>query len=160
MKALHWIRHELTAVLLATLYFGAVFLVIELLKYLVLKGYDIAFTGLSLALVLALVTAKVVVVLDRAPLGHRIGLVEVAVRTIAYTAAAFALMLLEKAISTREAAGGFVPALTEVLAHPEMPRIWATLICVGFAFAGYTAFAVLKREIGTAALSRTFIGSR
>jgi len=160
MKLLAWLRHELTTVLLATLYFAACFLVAELLKYLVLEDYGIAFSGLSVALVLSLVTAKVVVLLDRAPLGHRIGLLEVALRTAVYSATAFCIMLLEKAITTREAAGGFMPALAGILDHPEMPRIWATLICVGFAFAGYTAFMVLRREIGTAALSRSFLGKR
>jgi hypothetical protein len=159
MKLLIWFRHEIAAVILATFYFSACFLVVELLKYLILEGYGIAFTGVTTAVVLALVTAKVVVLLGKAPLGHRIGLVEVALRTALYTAAALGLMLLEKAFSTREAAGGFAPALRSVLEHPEMPRIWVAVICVGFAFAGYTAFAVLRREIGAPPLAQAFLGA-
>jgi hypothetical protein len=159
MKILIWLRHELVTVLLATLYFSGCFLVAELLKFLVLEDYGIAVTGITTALVLALVTAKVVVLLGKAPLGHRIGLVEVALRSFLYTAAALGLMLLEKAFSTREAAGGFAPALRSVLEHPEMPRIWAAVICVGFAFAGYTAFAVLRREIGAPPLAQAFLGA-
>ena len=158
MKTLAWLGHKLRTVLLAAVYFGLCFLVVELLKSLVLEDYGIAFTGLATALVLALVTAKVVVVLDKAPLGHDVGLVEVVIRTVLYTAATFGLMLLEKAFSSRDAAGGFGAALRQILDHPEMPRVWAAVVCVGFAFAGYTAYAVLRRAAGPRLLAHAFLG--
>lgn len=158
MTVVRWLSEELRAVLLAGLYFAAFFFVVLLLKALLLEGYGIAFTAFSLALVLALVTAKVVVVLDRAPLGHRIGLLEVALRTSLYTATALALLLVEKAFASREAAGGFVPALRNVFRHPDMPQIWATLLCLAIAFAGYVAFAVARRRLGDACLAAAFLG--
>lgn len=160
MQIVRWLRHELRAVLIATLYFGACFLIFMVLKQLMLEGYGIAFSGLSTALLLALVTAKVVVVLDKAPLEHRIGLVEVAVRTTLYTAAALILLLVEKAFSAREEAGGFFSALSSVFEHPEMPHVWAAVICIGVAFAGYAAFTVLRREIGTPLLAAALLGKK
>lgn len=158
MKILAWLRHELRSVLLATAYFAACFGVLMLLKRLMLQGYGIAFSGVTAALLLALVTGKVVVVLDRAPLRHRIGLVEVAMRTVLYTLVALGLLVLEEAISSRAEAGGVLPALAAILGDPEMPRVWATAICVGLAFAGYTAFSVIRREVGTERLAAAFLG--
>lgn len=159
MAVLRWLREEFRTVLLAALYFAAFFFIVLLLKQLLLEGYGIAFTGLSTALLLALVTAKVVVVLDKAPLRHRVGVIEVVVRAALYTAASLALLLVEKAFSSRQAAGGFVEALRHVFEHPDMPEIWATVLCLALAFVGYVAFAVARRELGAAALAAAFLGT-
>ena len=158
MGVVRWLTEELRAVVLAGLYFAGFFFVVLLLQALLLEEHGVAFSSFSIVLVLALVTAKVVVLLDRAPLGHRIGLVEIGVRTVLYTLAAFALLLIEKAFSSREAAGGFGPALRTIFSHPEMPQIWATILCLAIAFAGYVAFAVARRKLGDRLLSSAFLG--
>jgi len=158
MRILHWLAEELKAVVLAGLYFAAFFLLVLLLKRLLLEGYGIAFTAFSTAIVLALVTAKVVVVLDKAPLRHPIGLVEILARTAVYSGLALVLLLVEKAFSSREAAGGFAPALRSILQHPELPQVWATVICVAVAFAGYATFAVIRREVGAERLRAALLG--
>jgi|GEM_PF-5848377 len=152
-----WLRHELTSLLLATSYFAVCFLLAILLKHLVLEDYGIQFGSVATAFVAALVTAKVVIILGRVTITHRIGLLDIAERTILYTAAAFLVMLLEKAVSSREAAGGLVPAFRQILDHPEMPHVWANLIVVGFAFAGFAAFDVLRRRLGVDAISQAFL---
>lgn len=158
MGVLRWLTEELRAVLLAGLYFAGFFFVVLLLQALLLEEHGIALASSSIVLVLALVTAKVVVILDRAPIGHRIGLVEIAVRTSLYTLAAFALLVLEKAFSSREAAGGFGPALRTIFSHPEMPQIWATILCLAIAFVGYLTFAVARRRLGDRLLGNAFLG--
>lgn len=157
MRAFHWLRHELTAVLAATVYFGACFSVVLVLKRLMLESYQIEFMDFSIAIVLALVTAKVVVILDKVPLKVEPGAAEVLLRTGLYTLTALVLLVLERAISTRDQFGGVAAALASMGGHPDMPRVWATTICVGLAFAGYVAAAVLKREIGADRLSSIFL---
>jgi len=55
---------------LLTLYFASWFVALMLLKRLVLAEYDLQFRGLSLALIGALIVAKVVLVLEHVPLGR------------------------------------------------------------------------------------------
>ena len=158
MGFLGWLRRELRAVFAAFLYFAAVFLGFMALKRPFLGDHQIAFSGAATALTLALITAKVVLLLDHAPLGHRVGLVEAALRTAVCTAAALALLVLEHAVSERAAAGGVGAALRGILGHPDMPAIWAATLVPAAAFAGQAAYAVVKREVGAARLRAIFLG--
>ena len=69
MNIAHKLKHEIEAVLLLTLYFGSWIGSLVLLKYMILAEYDIAYDGLSVALLGALVLAKVVLILEYVPLG-------------------------------------------------------------------------------------------
>jgi hypothetical protein len=106
---------------------------------------------------LALVTAKVVVLFERVNVGKRIGVVEVLLRTALYSLAAFLLLVLEHGLSERKEAGGFLAALAKAYQHPDMPIIWATLICVTMAFIIWTALAVLRRAFGRDRLVAAFL---
>jgi hypothetical protein len=148
MKVLHWLVHEIRAILTAMLFFLTCFAVVVVLKELMVEQYDLTAATSVRVVMLALVTAKVVVLFERVSLGRRIGAVEVVLRTALYSLAAFLLLLLEHGISERKEAGGFFAALGKAFQHPDMPIIWATLICVTLAFFVWTAFAVLRRSIG------------
>ncbi len=157
MRFFNWLYDEGRAIIFATVYFGSCFFVILALKRLLLEEYHIGFSAYFSAAVLALVAAKVAVVFDRVSFGSRIGLNEVLIRTTAYSFAAFILLLIEHAVSARHEAGGFAAALLGALRHPDAPRIWATLICVGLAFAAYNAAAVLRRELGAERLLAAYL---
>lgn len=62
------LKHELTALGLAAGFFGSWIAALLLLKQLLLAEYQIAFHGLSMALIGALVLSKVVLVLEHVPL--------------------------------------------------------------------------------------------
>ena len=64
------LKHEFAALAWLTFYFGCWLGALVLLKYLVLAEYQVAFHGLSVALVGALVLAKVVLVLEHVTLGQ------------------------------------------------------------------------------------------
>lgn len=148
MKFLHWLVHEIRAILAAMLFFLSCFAVVVVLKDLMLEQYDVTAATSVRVVMLALVTAKVVVLFERVSLGRQIGVVEVVMRTALYSLAAFLLLLLEHGISERKEAGGFLAALENAFQHPDMPIIWATLLCVTLAFFVWTAFAVLRRSFG------------
>jgi hypothetical protein len=151
------------AVLWTTAYFAAWFAVLIVLKELILEEYQIEFRGLSMALVGALVVAKVVLVLEHVPLGRwalrRPALVEVILRTLFYALGAFVVLLLEKAFEARHESGGFGPALAGVLHHRDVPHVWANTICVASALFGFNALAVVRRYLGDAALTALFLSS-
>ncbi len=148
MHVLHWLSHEIRSILTAMLFFLTCFAVVVILKDLMLEQYDVT-TGTSASVaMLALVTAKVVVIFERVSFGRQIGLIEILLRSASYSFVAFILLLLEHGFSERQEAGGFAAAIAKAFSHPDMPVIWATLICVTLAFVVWNALAILRRELG------------
>jgi hypothetical protein len=148
MRFWHWLAHEVRAILTATLFFLTCFAVIVILKVLMLEQYGITAGVTTSVVVLSLVTAKVVVLLERVKFGRLIGLVEIFLRGATYSLAAFLLLLLEHGLSERKEAGGFFAALSNAFHHPDMPVILATLICVALAFLVWSTLAIMRRELG------------
>lgn len=160
MKIVHWLIEEVKSLAIVTLYFAICFLVVMLLKQLLLAEYGIRFSGLTTAIVVALVTAKVVVVLRKVPLSRiyegQPAIVDVIARTLLYTFATLLALLLERAFEGRAEHGGFLNSLTTVFEHRETSRVWATTLCVGLAFAGYHAFGVFYNALGPQEVRRLF----
>jgi hypothetical protein len=163
MKFLHWLTDELKLLVGVTVYFAACFALIMVLKQLLLAQYGIRFSGLATAMLVALVTAKVVIVLQKVPISrwlqHRPPFIDVLVRTAFYTVATMAALLLEKAFEARGEYGGFGAALAGVFEHRDVHQVWATIIWTGVAFLAYNAFGVLRREVGGRELARIFFSS-
>src|SRR5262249_2519918 len=118
-------------------------------------------TGLSLALIGALIVAKVVLVLEHVSLGEWINrhpaAVDVAVRTLFYAIGVLIVLLLEKAFESRHEAGGFGPALLHVFQHRAIPRVWANTVLVACALLVFNVLAVLRRQLGEDSLFRSFL---
>lgn len=154
-------KNEITAMLLAMLYFAAFIGVLLLVKTLILAEYRIEFSAWSTALVGVLVLAKVVLVLEHAPLGawvsHQSAWVDVLLRTILYAVGVFVVLLLEKAFEGRQENGGFGHALARVFQHDDMPHVWANTVCLSAALLGYNLLAVIRRHLGTGGLLRLFL---
>jgi len=155
------LKKEIEEVALTTFYFAVWLGVLVLLKRLILADYRIEFHGLSLALIGALVIAKVVLVLEHVPLGpwvrrHAV-LFEVLLRTLLYTLGVAAVLLLEKAFEARHEEGGFGVALGRVLQHRDIAHVWANTICVGSALLVFNAVSVLRRHLGEGRLVALFL---
>lgn len=152
---------EIKALMLATLYFGTWLGTLTVLKKLVLDGYSIEFHGFSVAVMGTLVLAKVVLVLERVPLGGRVrsqpAWVEVVLRTVMYAVGVLVALLLEKAFEDRREYGGFGAALVAVFQHAEVAHVWANTICLSGALLGYNALAVVRRHLGEGGLVRLFL---
>jgi hypothetical protein len=161
MKSLHWLVEEAKSIASATLYFATCFVVIMLLKQLWLADYGIEFRGISTALVGALITAKVVIILEHVPLTKwlqgSLGIIEVITRSTLYTTAVLVVMLFEKAFESRTEQGNLLAALANVFGHPDMPKLLATTICIGLSFLAYNAFGVVIRAIGAKRMVELFL---
>jgi hypothetical protein len=155
------VMDEIKAVALATLYFACWIGALVVLKQLVLAEYQIAFYGLSLAVIGALVLAKVVLVLEHVPLGAwirtRPALVDVILRTALYAFGVLVVLLLEKAFEGRHEHGGFGPSLLAVFQHAEVHHVWVNTICLSGALLGYNALSVVRRHLGKGGLIRLFL---
>jgi hypothetical protein len=150
------VRREARIVLLTTLYFATWFIVLQIVKKLVLAEYQIEFRGVSLALVGALIVAKVVLVLEHVSLGQwtrrHPAAVDIAVRTLLYVLGVLVALLLERAFEARHEAGGFAQALIHVFQHRDMPHVWADTIVVGCALLVFNVLAALRRQLGAESL--------
>ena len=155
------LQHEIMAVLWLTLYFGCWLGALVLLKYLLLAEYQIAFTGLSVALVGALVLAKVVLVLEYVPLGAwvkaRPGWVDVVLRTALYAFGVFIVLLLEKAFEGRHEYDGFGASLIAVFQHADANHVWLNTVCLSAALLSYNMLSVVRKHLGKGALLRMFL---
>jgi len=155
------LKAEAVAVALTTAYFAVWIGTLVLLKTLILAEYRIEFQGLSLALVGALVLAKVVLVLEHVPLGAwiraRPALLEIVGRTLLYAVGVFLVLLLEKVFEGRGEHGGFLPALLSVFQQAEGSHVWANTICLSGALLGYNVLTVIRRHLGKGGLVRMLL---
>lgn len=155
------LRDEIRSLGLTTLFFGVWFFVLLVLKWLVLAEYHIAFHSLSMALVGAVIVAKVVLVLENVPLGTltrgRPAVVDVAARTGLYGLGVLVVLLLEKAFEARHEYGGFVASLIQVIQHQDIHHVLAATIGVTGALLVFNASFVVRRRLGNRGLLPLFL---
>jgi hypothetical protein len=154
------VKHELKAIALTTLYFAVWLGVLMFLKRLILADYEIRFRGLSVAIVGALVIAKVVLVLEHVPLGFWVrkqpAVFDVVLRTALYGAGVAVALLLEKAFEARKEYGGFGRAVFGVFHHRDIHNVWANTVGLTCALLGFNALSVLRRHLGDRELVGVF----
>lgn len=154
-------RNEIRQVGLVTLYFAVWFGMLILLKELILAEYQVEFHRLSMALVGALVVAKVVLVLEHVPLGTWVrkqpALFDVVLRTALYALGVLVVILIEKAFDARHEYGGFVSSLANVFQHVDIYHVWANTICIVGALLVFNLFSVVHRRLGKQGLLRIFM---
>lgn len=146
------IKHEVRALVSATVYFGAWITMLVVLKQLILDEYHIPFRGFMAAVMGTLVLSKVVLLLEPVSLGNwvrrRPAWIGVTLRTILYASAVFVILVIEKAIDLRHEYGGTGRAFKSLFQHPDMDHVWANGIALTAALLGYNIIAVLRRHLG------------
>lgn len=154
------LKQEIKAVVIAALYFGCWIGALLLIKFLVLAEYRIAFTGWSMVVVGALILSKVVLVLEHVSLGAwvraRPAWVDVVLRTILYSLGVALVLIIEKAIESRNEYGGMGQALQQLYQHRDVPHVWANTVFISGALLGYNMLSVIQRKLGKGALIRIF----
>ena len=155
------LREEIRAVALVTFFFAVWLGVVMILKALILAEYRIEFHGLALALLGALVLAKVVLIMEHVPIGAwirtRPALVYVIVRTALYSLGVLVVLLLEKAFDGRHEYGGFGPSLMAVFQRADIYHVWFNTICLSGALLIYNMLYVIRRHLGEGGLMRMFL---
>lgn len=155
------LREEIRSLGLTTLFFAAWFGLLMILKSLVLSEYNIEFRNVSMALVGALIVAKVVLVLEKVPLERwipdRAALIHLILRTVLYGLGILLVLLIEKAFEIRHESGGFLPALGQVIHHEDAPHVLAATIGVAAGLLFFNAILVVRRHLGEAGLLELFL---
>jgi hypothetical protein len=152
---------EIKAVVLTTAYFAAWFGLLIVLKELILAEYDVRFRHLSVAIIGALIVAKVVLVLEHVSLGSWVrrqpAWVDVGLRTMIYSVCVFVVLLVEKGIEGRREDGGFVEAIGRAIVQSDADHFAATTIAVAVALLGFNATSVLRKHLGEHGLRHIFL---
>jgi len=155
------LKHELTAVAIAALYFGCWIAALLTLKQLILAEYQIAFHGLSMALIGALILSKVVLILEHVSLGAWIraqpAWVDVILRTALYSLGVALVLVLENGFELRHEYGGFGPAVAAIFQKTDIHHIWANTIALSGALFGYNLLSVIQRRLGKSGFRRMFL---
>jgi len=155
------LKDEIKAVAVTTLYFATWLGCLVLLKKFILAEYQIAFHGLSVALIGALVLAKVVLVLEHVSLGTWVrthtALIDVVLRTVLYAFGVFVVLVLERAFEGRHEYGGFGSSMMALFRHAQDHHVWANTICLTSALLGYNVLSVIRRHLGEGGLIRLFL---
>ena len=154
------IIEEIKTIARTASYFAIVFILMMIMKKLYLKDYDIEFTGISQALIGALVLSKVVLLMDLISLGNWVkrqpSIVDVSLRTVLYTLGVWIVIVLEKLFERRHDAGGIGDSMTYLINHRDIYHVWATTIGSCLAIFVYNAFSVVQRRLGRHGLSKLF----
>jgi hypothetical protein len=146
------VLHEIIVIARTAAYFAIVFIFMMIMKKLYLKDYDIEFTGLSQALIGALIMSKVILLLELISLGPWVQrqppIVDVCLRTLMYTLGVLLVVILEKAYEARHEVSGFGNAISHVLSHRDVYHVWATTLGASASIFFYNAFSVVQRLLG------------
>ncbi len=155
------LAHEARLIVVTALYFGCWLAALVVIKKLVLEDYDIAFDGLSKALIGALILSKVVLVLERVSLGPWVRLqpawIGVVLRTLLYSLGVVVVLVLEKGFDGRHEHGGFIASLRTVFEHVDIYQVWLNAISISGALLVYNILAVIRRHLGKGGLARLFL---
>ena len=152
---------EIKTVALATVYFAIWLGILMFLKTMILTEYKVEFSGISKAIIGALILAKVVLVIDLIPLSkwtrQHPAIYFIFFRTLFNIVAVFILLMLEKAFEARHEYGGFGSALSQVFQHRDVFHIWANVTVVSIAVFWFNVIFVLRRYLGVQKLRQVFL---
>ena len=154
-----WLKREAIEVGSVTLYFLSCFLVVAMLMKIVLAEHQVEFRGFAEALVMALILAKVVVVMGKTKAGTRFDArVPVAIasgyKSVLYFAATFGVLLGEKVFHAYREHHALGTAIVEVWMHRSRGIILVKSICIALALVGYHLYAGVDRRLGGGILWR------
>ncbi len=160
MKILHKIFEEIIVVSRTAAYFAIVFILLMVIKKLDLEDYHIEFTGLSQAIIGALIMSKVIILMELISFGPSVQrkppIVDVLIRTILYTLGVAIVVLLEKAFESRHKVEGFWNEIQYVFGNRDIYHVWATTIGAGGSIFVYNAFSIVQRKMGKKGLTKMF----
>jgi len=161
MGTMQKLKREFVNLAVLMLYFLTWLGFLVLLKYLLLAEYSIKATDFSIAVVGALVLAKVILILEYVPLGNWVrrhaAWMDVLLRTLMYSFGVFIVMLLEKAFEGRHEYGGFTEALVGIFHHKDIYHVILILLCLSAAILSYNIISVLHKHLGRGVLLRMLL---
>jgi hypothetical protein len=163
MSFLNKAFEEIKSIMRTAAYFAIVFILMMVMKSLNLREYNIEFSGMSQAIIGALIMAKVIILMELISLGKWVQkqppVVDVILRTLLYTLGVLIVIVLEKAFEKRHEVHGFGNAISSVIYHRDIYHVWATTIGAAASIFIYNAFSIVQRKLGKHGLTRLFFST-
>jgi hypothetical protein len=154
------LTEEIKSVAIATVYFAIWFGILMFLKTMILGEYKVEFSNISMALIGALILAKVVLVIAHIPPARwtrkHAAIYFIMFRTLFNLVGVYILLLIERAFEERHEYGGFGSALKQVFLHRDIYHVWANVTVVSIAVFWFNVIFVLRRYIGEQKFSQVF----
>ena len=146
------IKEELKSLGMIMFYFGIWFAFMIVIKTLLLREYNIEFSGLSTVFIGALIVGKVILIVDHIPFGSWIenkpAYVDIFFRTFVYSIGIIIIMIIEKAFELRHEAGGFFNAIPHVFKDTDSNHFYVNSITVLCALLGYNILNLFAKYFG------------
>jgi hypothetical protein len=163
MKILKSILRELKTIFKTALFFAIAFLLMMVIKKLDLKDYDIEFTGISQALIGALIMSKVIILMGMISLGPWVQrqppIIDIILRKILYSIGVVIIVILEKGFEGSHKHGGFSNAVSYLISHRDIYHVWATTIGVSVSIFIYNCYIMIQRKLGKNGMSKLFFST-
>lgn len=157
VRALTGLVREMAPVVL---YFFVAFGLIGLLYKLFVEQYSIEFAAFSKAAVAALITGKVVLLLDWTEAGHRLNsyrrAVVVIAKTTIYALAVIVIGLGERIIDSMRKTGSLQAGINALIANANVDRFLGFVLLISLIVGAYLTTQEISRAMGKGALFRLF----
>ena len=82
---------------------------------------------------------------------------DVVLRTVLYSSGVAVVLIIEKGLESRQAFGGFGPAVVRLFQQADGYHVWANTLCLSGALLGYNLLCVVRRHLGEGALIRMLL---
>ncbi len=159
-RALAFFLHEFRQVLPPTIFFAVGFTIIVFTQQLILAEYEIAFSGYLIAVVMALVVGKAVLVADKMPFlrvfDHAPLIAPILFKTVIYWVFVFIARLLEALVHYMFETGGVGGFGTHMVEHFSWNRFLFIQTWILVLFLLYCTAAEVAGLLGDGELSRVF----
>jgi hypothetical protein len=160
MSFIQKLKKEIIEILLVTAYFLLCFGVLIVIKKLALAQVEVEFYGFSAALIGALIMSKVVIILDKTPLGKvyikQALYKNVLMKSIIYTLVVTFVLFLENLIHTLLEGETFTKAIRTILFHRDPLQFRLTLIASFLSLASYNVIIVIRDSMNQDELTKLF----
>jgi hypothetical protein len=163
MSMREWLRQEIREVTIVALYFLIWFSIFLSLKKLLLEEYHVSIYVLQTAVIGALVTAKIVIVLEKTSFGNRFQdgrlMIHVIWRSFVYTAVVFAVTLIEQIVERYIAKESLTMVVSELWSGKDFDHFLAMNLSIALAFLLYNTFSEMDRRLGRGAVRRLLLSA-
>lgn len=157
------VKKELVEILLVTAYFLLCFGILILIKKLTLAQINVEFYGFSAALIGALIMSKVVIILDKTPIGKlyiRKALYKnVIAKSIIYTLVLTFVLFIENLIHSMLEGTTFKASIIGILEHRDPLQFRLTLIASFFSLLSYNIIIGIRDSMDKGALVKLFFNN-
>lgn len=151
-KVIERVRREVLHILPAFVFFLVMFNILVVTRALALKQYGITPHASAVAIIGALIVAKVILIADKIPFLNQYPgkplIWNILLKTIAFTVIAFLFLIIEELIRQARQDGGFSGAFASFGADIIWPIFWIRFMWLAILLLFYCAAVELFRVIG------------